>query len=357
MRKRKSMLSAIILAAATLAGSTVLPATASAAAPSVTVSGTVTASGTAAAGVTVTIHAWPDQAVEQALKVAQNVPWTLVGTATTDASGHFSVSLPVAQLAPEATYGVVNLEADSSAGSTTFPVVISRNGGNSFMPAVPAVHIAGKRGKWYCHGVWQLQKQLGAHWATVGETYVPGKQAKQGFTYQKGQSSVTGTGFSVSGDVGSFGDYGTWGVSATFKEPFGTESPRHSYFWRTKFYFGEYHCNLGEGIYHGHLIHTDGYFGGATTSTPPRVPATPKKYCAFQKKHSAPQSNNSSSVTFVKNLAIDTGDGLEFQASVQTGFDTSAQLTYTFLYNGNLCGQVSAPGRHPRQLVVHSGTY
>jgi hypothetical protein len=111
-------------------------------------------------------------------------------------------------------------------------------------------------------------------------------------------------------------------------------------------------CDTG-----GHLIHTDGYVGGASTSTPPGVPFTPKKYCAFQQKGTHPVSKNSSSVTFVKNLGIVTGDGLEFQASIQTGFDSSAQLTYKYLYNGTLCGQKSVPGGHPRQLVVHSGTY
>jgi hypothetical protein len=104
-------------------------------------------------------------------------------------------------------------------GGTTFPVVISRNAGNTFMPTAPAVHIAGKAGAWQCHGVWRLQKQTVA-------------------------------------------------------------------------------------------------------------------------------------VTWVKSLGINTG--LNFQASVQTGYDDSASITYTFLYNGNQCGTDGTPGRHPRQLVVRS---
>ena len=31
------------------------------------------------------IHAWPDQAVMQTLKVGQKVPWVLVGTGTANA--------------------------------------------------------------------------------------------------------------------------------------------------------------------------------------------------------------------------------------------------------------------------------
>jgi hypothetical protein len=48
----------------------------------------------------------------------------------------------------------------------------------------------------------------------------------------------------------------------------------------------------------------------------------------FQQKGSDPQSNNSSAVTWVKDLGINVGGGLKFQST--------------------------APGRHPRRLVVRS---
>jgi hypothetical protein len=86
---------------------------------SIVVSGTVIASsGRAEAGATVVIHAWPDQAVVQALKIGQRVPWVLVGTGRANASGRYSITMPVAKLAPEESYGVVNLEADSPSGTT-----------------------------------------------------------------------------------------------------------------------------------------------------------------------------------------------------------------------------------------------
>lgn len=116
------------------------PAQAGASTPvAILVHGTVTASGKADAGATVYIHAWPDQNIVQALKVGQTVPWTLVGTATANASGEYSISLPVAKLVPEATSGVVNLDAGTSSSTDSFSVVIAKNAGNAYMAAADPV--------------------------------------------------------------------------------------------------------------------------------------------------------------------------------------------------------------------------
>lgn len=45
--------------------------------------------------------------------------------------------------------------------------------------------------------------------------------------------------------------------------------------------------------------------------------------------------------------------GLDFHASVETGFDSSAEVTYTFTRSGSLCGWKGNPGGVPKQLVVH----
>jgi hypothetical protein len=268
----------------------------------------VTASGTADAGVKVTIHAWPDQSIVQSLKIGQVVPWVLVGTATTDASGHYAISLPVAKLMPESSYGVVNLEADTNSAGYSFPVVVTRNGGNEFLATDPVANIT-KSDASHCNGAWNYYASLGKHEATVGETYVPGNQAKQQFTYLKGQSSAEGIGFSISGKGGSFSE-------------------------------------------DGFMQHVNGYAGGASHETPPSVPDTPSRFCIPQDKNSAPQSSNTAAVTWTKSLGIHAGLG--FHASVETGFDTSAQLTYTYVHAGSLCGWKALPGGSPKQLVVRS---
>jgi len=185
MRKLQFRLPTAVLASLTLAASLVLPASAAETAGSashaaaVSVTGMVTASGTADAGVKVTIHAWPDQSIVQSLKVGQVVPWVFVGTATTDASGHYAISLPVAKLMPESSDGVVNLEADTSSAGYSFPVVVTKNAGNAFLAADPVANIT-RTDTSHCNGVWQYYASLGKHEATVGgdiRARQPGKAA------------------------------------------------------------------------------------------------------------------------------------------------------------------------------------
>jgi len=95
----------------------------------------VTAGGKPESGVTVTIHAWPDQSVMQALKIGQAVPLVAVGSATTDSSGKYSVSVPVTKLLPYSTDGVVSLSADSTEATESFPVVVAKNAGHADLAA------------------------------------------------------------------------------------------------------------------------------------------------------------------------------------------------------------------------------
>ena len=342
-----------------LAAGVAMPASAAAktshrgrAATSVEVGGTVTSSGKDAPGVKVTIHAWPNQAAVQALKIGQTVPWALVGSAVTDASGKYSISIPLSKLMPESSYGVVNLEADSSAGSAIFPVVVAKDAGNSFLPPDPVANIpaAPGPGTFKCHGNWVYQKSMGRHLATVGETYVPGNVAEQKFTYSQGQTSALGVGWSFHGDGGSFSDVGIYGWSASFTEPWPTFGPNRSVFYRTMFHYGEYKCVVALQQVTGHLQAVNGYEGGTYQKTPPSVPPTPNRFCIQQDAGSKPRSNNTSAVTWRRKLGLESALG--FEATTETGFDTSAQIQFIYLHNGRLCGWADSPGGHPRQLVA-----
>jgi hypothetical protein len=356
MRKLSLMLPIAVFASMNLAASLALPASAavtaglSGQAAVTTVRGTVTTGGKADAGVKVLIHAWPDQAVVQALKPGQEVPWVLVGRARTDASGRYSVSLPLAKLMPEASYGVVNLEADTSSAGDTFPVAVTKNTGNAYLAGSRSVvNLAGKpHGLPLCgFGNWNYTKSLGKHWATVGETYVPSNQAKQQFTYDRGQSSTIGAGTSASGTNGSFADDGSYSWSSSLKEAWPTFGARRSVWYRTEFHFGEYRCSTSR----TYLQHVNGYAGGAHIEKPTSVPHTPSRFCVGQMSGSTPSSNNSAAVTWTRSLGIHAG--LDFHASVETGFDSSAEVTYTFTRTGSLCGWKDNPGGVPKQLVVH----
>jgi len=345
---------AVSVAAALLVSSgTVHAATQSA---SIAVSGTViTSSGKAAAGTMVAIHAWPDQAVIQALKVGQAVPWVLVGTGKADASGRYSIALPVAKLAPEESYGVVNLEADTSSGGTFFPVAVTRNAGDSYLPSAKVVvNLTPGHGAFPgCAGTgWTYIKDLGKHVGTVGESYVLASHSTQGFTYKSGQSSSIGVGWSNSGKTRTFTISGTFSWSSSLTETWPTFGANRSVWYQTQFKFGEFSCYVPAAAHTYYTDHVNGFAGGATIKTPTAIPVTPGKFCVHQIAGSTAQSNNSSAVTWSKSLGI--GAGLGLTATIETGFDTSAQITYHFSATRLFCGWKSGPGGIPQQLVVHT---
>jgi hypothetical protein len=238
-------------------------------------------SGKADPAIKVIIHAWPDQSVTQALRIGQKVPWVLVGTANTDASGHFSVTLPLAKLMPEASYGVVNLEADTSSAGETFPLAVTRNSGDGYLDrSDPVVNLTDKPGGLpVCgFGNWDYVASMGKHWATVGETYVPNSHARQRFSYTKVQSSTLGVGTSASGKRGSFSEHGTYSWSSSITENWPTFGSHRSVLYRTQFHFGEYRCSTTG----TKMQHVNGYAGGAHIEKPTSVPHTPSRFCVGQ---------------------------------------------------------------------------
>jgi hypothetical protein len=343
---------ASIAAALPLAGSGAQAATGSA---SVVVSGTVIASsGRAEPGATVAIHAWPDQAVLSALKIGQKVPWVLVGTGKADASGQYSISLPVTKLAPEESYGVVNLEADTPSAVAFFPVAVTRNSGDAYLPSTHVANLDATPGSPEFPGCagdgWNYIKNLGKHEATVGETYVLTSHATQQFTYMQGQSSSIEIGSSNSGAAGSFHAVGTQSWSSSLTETWPAYGANRSVWYQTEFNFGEYTCRILGYTFYMDIV--NGWAGGATIKKPTSIPSTPSKYCVHQAPGTSAKSNNSHAVTWSAGLGI--GTGLRFSASVQTGYDTSAQVRYHFTALRHLCGWKSDPGGTPLQLVVHT---
>jgi hypothetical protein len=94
--------------------------------------------------------------------------------------------------------------------------------------------------------------------------------------------------------------------------------------------------------------HVNGYVGGAHIEKPTSVPKTPQRFCTPYIPGVAPTSNNSSAVTWTRSLGINAG--LNFHASVETGFDSSAVITYQFSRTRLLCGWKDYPGGDPKQL-------
>jgi hypothetical protein len=227
-----AQLAAVITVAAAipLAGNS--PVQAATQSATIVVSGTVIGgSGKADPGIAVVIHAWPDQAVMQTLKVGQKVPWVLVGTGTANASGQYSIGLPVAKLAPEESYGVVNLQANTASAVAFFPVAVTRNSGDAYLPSAHVANLDTDAAPGFpgCAGDgWNYIRNLGKHVGTVGETYVPTSHATQQFTYSQGQSSSIEIGVSHSGAAGSFHASGAQSWSSSLTETWPTYGANRS---------------------------------------------------------------------------------------------------------------------------------
>jgi hypothetical protein len=248
---------------------------------------------------------------------------------------------------------VVNLEADTASAGETFPLAVTKNAGNAYLAgAVPVVNLTEKPNSLpLCEfGNWNYYASMGKHWATVGQTYVPTTYATQQFSYTSGQFSSIGVGVSGTGKKGSFSASGTYAwsnaVASTKRGTWPKYGARRSVFYRTEFHLGEYVCSTS-GTF---MQHANGYFGGAHIEKPPSVPHTPNKWCASYVGGYTYYSTNTAAVTWTKSLGIHAG--LDFDASVQTGYDNSAQVIYHLNRERDICGSNGPPGGTPRKIVV-----
>lgn len=346
-------LAAAAVAAVPLLG--VAPAHAATSAVTIAVRGTVMASGKADTNAAVFIYAWPSQAKLQALKVGQTVPRILVGKSTTDSSGKYSINLPVAKLAGEATSGVVNLQVGTSTVAQNLPVVIAKDSGNADITGAPVVNLQGSKKHASCnqpYDSWRYIKNMKKHWGTVGQTYVDATDATQQFSYMEGQLSSIGTGTSNSGSHGSFSADGSSSVANSRHHSSGGTWPvygaRRSVWYRTQFHFGEYQCHVYGVATHYYEIRANGYDGGAHIEKPSSVPGT--RDCENYVSGFKFRSNSSTAKTWRRTWGIHAGLG--FDASIVTGYDKSAAVVYKLRRSRDICGTNDYPGGSPRQLVV-----
>jgi hypothetical protein len=318
-----------------------------------TVRGIVTASGRAVSGVAVKLYAWPDQAVSARLKPGQVVPLVLVGSATTAADGSYLVRVPEAALVPEATNGVVNMEADSGSASYSFPWALSaraaRQAAVSNLSSVTANLSNGV--PWVCGGVTKVAS-LGPQWARVGQTYVPVTGASQTFTYDQGQSSSLGVGYSgSSGRAGSFHADGTASWSTDTGQGFPTYGGRTDVWYRTEFIYGKYKrvclpcptCGLTTAWY----ARPDGYAGGTSVQT--RGITTPTaNHCVPELAGATFWRDFSSAVTWSSGVYVAP---LLLNLSAQTGYSSHGHVFYRFSRNRHLCGTNNYPGQAAQDVV------
>lgn len=185
----------------------------------------------------------------------------------------------------------------------------------------------------------------GPRTTTVGTTYshVPG--VSMHFTYGSGQSSSLGVAVSGSGTDGSWSASGTHSISSDSSESFPTFSGATSNHERTEFVYKEFTVECA-----GFQTQATSFAGGATTTT-----ATPPSagFCVTQGVGTSFTKHSSSAFTFTGGVSMSGPLGVDLSA--QTGYSTSAELTYGFTQRRDLCGTDGFPGGTPKRLIAGDG--
>lgn len=364
MRKLSFMLPTAILASVALATSLVIPglrATAAEPAGLLVATGTVTnASGHPSPLTTVRLYAWLTDITAQRLGPGQSVPRTLLATVTSSASGTYALRVPVGALASVADRsGYVNFEADSGTGAWFFTRKAADPGPADLVKitgAVPSV----------CTG-WKFQHPVKKAWGTVGQAYIvpSATHVHEKFYYGKGQSTTLGVGVSANAKFGSFSASGTESQSATSTEGF-PGLTRGNILYQTLWKMALYKdaCGVGGKITTAqpalkgwtchirvcwrYLVRSDGWASGDHELHPRTAPRTPSGNCSPYHAGGSFTTSTEKAVSWSGGLSV-TQFG--FGAEAQTGYDTTAQISFTFGVHRWLCGTNGSPPQ-ASQLVA-----
>lgn len=255
------------------------------------VDGTVQSNGRAVAGAQVVLYEWPDSAVLSRLRPGQVVPWRVVASGVTDASGTYALgAAPSRLLALAAPDGMANREvmalSATAQAELSFPrqIVVARDGQAAIAPldgqgrtttianlslrptprgarvSTPNVNPE------FCYAV--FLKSLGTHWDVVGETHSVTTDVSHTFVYDYGASSSLGVGFSATDAVGSWSANGTASQSSSAQVQYPTYGNGQGVYYETEFVYG-----LFEYLYAGDGYPCYGYGAQVTgygAARPPR---------------------------------------------------------------------------------------
>jgi hypothetical protein len=364
------------------------------------------ASGAAMPGATVSLYAWPSNAVLKALRPGTVVPTTLLATATTSSAGKYMLRVPAAQLEAAAVEsGYANLEIYSAVGGFWFfPYQAGSLPGRP--SAAVTVNLSSKKrfscgkdqyGQAYLTAGFDKERQRNPAWATVGQGYI----AKHGkndpkmkgdtikFDYNqtatKSQTSTLGVGLSGYGFDAGYDTSGT-NVSTAHHEQKYPGQTKNTFF-RTEFNVAQYRamCYAASGVVgihhvkqHGkcpriytdslgqtHEVHkcfwllaSTGWFGGGTYPHGKFIPRTPGKFCGFYQKGLEVDTSDERAVQWASGWSLGAAEGVKgvkakvsFNASAQTGYDANAEMQFIFGHSGWICGTNKDPS-NAEQLVM-----
>jgi hypothetical protein len=316
------------------------------------------------AGQRVILYAWPNQHVTAALKPGQQVPLTRLGSAVTSGSGQYAIRVSdPGSLKASLNNGMVNMEVISTGragwGAFSFPrrmVTTSRGMAFASNRAGLASQLANMRllaNSSNSHvvpnsacGLLHFLSSFGNKATTVGGMWsnVPG--VSMTFTYGTGQSSSLGVAIKGTVQGSTWQASGTHSMSSTTSIGFPTRSGAGSgNHFRTEFVYGLYAVQCA-----GQQTQATNFAGGATVAASTIPNAT---NCVTFQAGSSFHKTTTSAFNYTGGVEISGDIGIDLSA--QTGYSTTAELTYTFSQTRNLCGENAPPASNnpaPKRIVA-----
>lgn len=205
------------------------------------------------------------------------------------------------------------------------------------------------------------------------------------FKYTEGsshsQDSALGIGISGKGIDAGYTTDGSHASTATRADGYGAE--HHNTWFRTEFNTGQYrafcvgvagtnvhrvkqkncpkHTPGGSPVHMClWMIHSRGWFGGASTQHPKTAPRTPRADCAPQGANSSFHGDFGSAIKWSHGFELGATLGIKgidgkasFNTTAHTGYDTNAVMNFNFQHKGHLCGTNRGPA-HAAILVARS---
>jgi hypothetical protein len=366
--------------------------------------GTVTgASGAAMPGETVDLYGWPSDAVLKAMTPGQVVPTTQLATATTNKAGRYLLRVPAARLkAAAVSSGYANLEIFSPAGGFWF--LPYQAGSLPARPSAPVtVNLSGKsalpcgidpNGQPYVFTGFFLEYQRQPAWAVVGQGYIGSRKTAgdyMSFEYTESGSRMQSTslGVGISGYGVDAGYNGAGSHSSTASDTEGYPNEHGNSWFLTEFSTGQFRgichgpandTNVTRVRQHGQclrtyvdfgvtyyvhkciwMIHSRGWFGGATITHPKAIPGTPARWCAPQEAGTFFDTTHGAAIQWSNGWELGAALGVKganlkasFNGTAQTGYDANALMHFQFQHTGFICGTNKAPAK--AALLVMRGT-
>ncbi len=332
-------LSSVVTAGATSAGERKVHATGK----------VVESDGRESSGASVAMYAEPDAKFLASMSVGDSYSPTLVGTATTDTAGNFTIDGAV-------TAGSQNLRfvaSDLKGHATEWWEPEKANA--SLVLKLGSVSSAAVAGGAAIAKSNSISSTLMSSYVVndiVGQLYSTTTGATGDFQYGSGATSELGVGVSLTGSVGGWTTSGTTSANSTLTIDFPQQASTSTWkkYFSSQWLYGKYkdvfstcvkgYCSVDQIQYGARPIR---FNGGAIVSEAASVPTTNPQYCAPYDPNSGVTADYGSSITWSNGVSIAAYIGINL--SSKTGYSTSAKNACKFTKAVHLCGTGGVPSQ------------